>query len=85
MIVIFFLEKKSNACGQLGQSYQDYRCPAHEKHMECEVDPTMEITAVTHATWYGAPGTFVTDKNVYARTVYRWIFNKSRIYLTNNT
>ena len=49
---------KSNACGQLGQSYQDYRCPAHEKHMECEVDPTMEITAVTHATWYGAPGTF---------------------------
>ena len=46
----------SNACGQLGQSYQDYHCPAHEKHMECPVDPNMEITAVTHATWYGAPG-----------------------------
>ncbi|KAL3788529.1 hypothetical protein HJC23_006567 [Cyclotella cryptica] len=49
---------KSNACGQLGQSYQDYHCPANEKHMECPVDPKMEITAVTHATWYGAPGPF---------------------------
>jgi predicted chitinase len=46
----------SNACGQLGQSYQDYHCPANEKHMECPVDPDMELTAVTHATWYGAPG-----------------------------
>eukprot|EP00956_Cyclotella_meneghiniana_P033961 scaffold100636_cov60-Cyclotella_meneghiniana.AAC.2 len=46
----------SNACGQLGQSYQDYHCPSHERHMECKVDPKMKITAVTHATWYGAPG-----------------------------
>ena len=46
----------SNACGQLGQSYQDYHCPDHEKHMECPVDPNMKITAVTHAKWYGAPG-----------------------------
>jgi hypothetical protein len=41
----------SNACGQLGQSYQDYHCPENEKHMECPVDPNMEITAVTHAKW----------------------------------
>jgi len=45
----------SNACGQLGQSYQDYHCSEEEKHMECEVDPNMSITAVTHAKWYGAP------------------------------
>ena len=24
--------------------------------MECPVDPNMEITAVTHAKWWGAPG-----------------------------
>ena len=41
----------SNACGQLHQSYQDYHCPDHERHMECPVDPEMEITAVTHAKW----------------------------------
>eukprot|EP00804_Cyclotella_cryptica_P016182 CCRYP_005704-RA/>CCRYP_005704-RA protein AED:0.09 eAED:0.09 QI:0/0.84/0.78/1/0.92/0.85/14/873/1725 len=46
----------SNACGQLGQSYQDYHCSEEEKHMECPVDPNMSITAVTHAKWYGAPG-----------------------------
>ena len=45
----------SNACGQLGQSYQDYHCSEEEKHMECSVDPNMSITAVTHAKWYGAP------------------------------
>jgi hypothetical protein len=45
----------SNACGQLGQSYQDYHCSEEEKHMECEVDPNMSITAVTNAKWYGAP------------------------------
>ena len=50
------LLQKSNACGQLGQSYQDYHCAANEKHMECPVDPNMEIKAITHATWYGAPG-----------------------------
>jgi hypothetical protein len=46
----------SNACGQLAQSYQDYTCPNGTEHMQCEVDPNMEITATTHATWYGAPG-----------------------------
>lgn len=45
----------SNACGQLGQSYQDYHCPAGQEHMECEVDPDMVIRATTSATWYGAP------------------------------
>jgi len=45
----------SNSCGQLGQSYQDYVCPKGEEHMACDVDPNMEIVAVTHATWYGAP------------------------------
>eukprot|EP00854_Cymbomonas_tetramitiformis_P003643 gene3643-4578_t len=45
----------SNACGQLGQSYQDYNCQADEEHMQCDVDPNMEIRAETHAVWYGAP------------------------------
>ncbi|GBG27222.1 Hypothetical Protein FCC1311_034442 [Hondaea fermentalgiana] len=46
----------SNACGQLGQSYQDYTCSGADAHMACEVDPTMEIVATTNAKWYGAPG-----------------------------
>ncbi|MBX3251807.1 MAG: hypothetical protein KF901_31805 [Myxococcales bacterium] len=41
----------SNACGQLGQDYAGYDC-----EMACPRDPTMAATAVTHATWYGAPG-----------------------------
>eukprot|EP00808_Paulinella_micropora_P024651 g2588.t1 len=45
----------TNACGQLGQSYQDYHCPPGEEHMECPLDPTMTIRAATSATWYGAP------------------------------
>ena len=45
----------SNACGQLGQSYQDYKCSAEEAHMECPVNPNMKIKATTHAKWYGAP------------------------------
>jgi len=48
----------ANACGQLGQSYQDYKCPAGEEHMACEVDPEMELVATTNAKWYGAPGQF---------------------------
>jgi predicted chitinase len=46
----------SNACGQLGQSYQDYQCSAAEAHMACTVNPNMEIKATTNAKWYGAPG-----------------------------
>lgn len=45
----------SNACGQLGQSYQDYKCSASEAHMECPVKSDMEITATTNAKWWGAP------------------------------
>lgn len=53
------------ACGQLGQSYQDYTCsdmadpqtgeniPAAE--LQCEVDPSMVAVAETHALWHGAP------------------------------
>lgn len=48
----------SNACGQLGQSYQDYKCPAGQEIYQCEVDPNMEIRAVTGAKWYGAPAPF---------------------------
>lgn len=56
----------SNACGQLNQSYQDYKCPMGQEHMECEVDPNMAITAVTHATWYGAPAPFFCRPKKYA-------------------
>jgi len=45
----------ANACGQLGQSYQDYKCSENEAHMECEVKADMEITATTNAKWWGAP------------------------------
>lgn len=41
----------SNACGQLGQSYQDYKCGAGEEFMQCEVDPAMTVRATTHAKW----------------------------------
>jgi hypothetical protein len=34
-----------------GQSYQEYTCPAGEEHMQYPVDPNMQITAATHATW----------------------------------
>jgi len=61
----------SNACGQLGQSYQDYKCKPEEAHMECAVDPTLEITAVTNAKWYGAPGPLKCGpKTTYPRTGY---------------
>lgn len=45
----------SNSCGQLGQSYQDYKCSESDSYMECEVNKDMEITATTNAKWYGAP------------------------------
>ncbi|KAL3786230.1 hypothetical protein HJC23_002481, partial [Cyclotella cryptica] len=59
----------SNACGQLGQSYQDYNCAAGEQHMQCSIEPMMQITATTHATWYGAPpGLFCAPKTIYPFT-----------------
>ena len=53
----------SNACGQLEQSYQDYVCPEGMEHMQCEVDPDMELTATTTAMWYGAPGKIHASNN----------------------
>ena len=41
----------SNACGQEGRSYQDETCGIYS----CEVDPNMEITAVTAANEIRAP------------------------------
>jgi len=59
----------SNACGQLEQDYQDYHCPEHERHMECEVDSKMSLTGTTHAKWYGAPGPFFCGpKSEYEQT-----------------
>merc|ERR1711972_1043159 len=48
------------ACGQLHQSYQHYTCSAEEDEiaggqMACDVDPDMEMRALTQAGWYGAP------------------------------
>jgi len=53
------------ACGQLGQSYQDYTCsetidpetgePIPPAELQCQVDPDMVIVATTSAQWYGAP------------------------------
>jgi len=50
----------TSACGQLHQSYQDYKCTAEEDEiaggqMACEADPQMEMRAFTNAKWYGAP------------------------------
>jgi hypothetical protein len=46
----------ANACGQLGQSYQDYQCSPSKAHMACAVNPNMEIKATMNAKWYGTPG-----------------------------
>lgn len=67
----------SNACGQLGQKYQEYHCSEEEKHMECPVDPNMSIKAVTHAKWYGAPGPlFCGPKSEYEFTGFWGEFRK---------
>jgi hypothetical protein len=61
----------SNACGQLGQSYQDYKCSVEEAHMECPVNPNMKIKASTNAKWYGAPAPlFCGPKTDYPFTGY---------------
>jgi len=72
----------SNACGQLGQSYQDYHCSEEERHMECEVDPQMTITAVTNAKWWGAPGPLKCGpKSMYPQTGYwDYYFNCDNIW-----
>jgi hypothetical protein len=50
----------SYACGQGGQSYQDYTCSKEDDDiaggkMACDFDPEMEMRAHTQAEWYGAP------------------------------
>ena len=57
----------SAACGQLGQSYQGYSCPAGgvldpetgetvpPEEVQCPVDPEMVVVARTSAQWWGAP------------------------------
>jgi len=61
----------SNACGQLGQSYQDYKCAEHEAHMECPVRKDMAVTATTNAKWWGAPAPlFCGPKSSYPETGY---------------
>ena len=56
----------ASACGQLGQSYQDYKCTditdpetgetIRAEDMQCEVDPNMQMVAQTHASWSLASG-----------------------------
>lgn len=45
----------SNACGQSGLNYQEFRCDAEESHMECEVDRNMKIQATTSEVYANAP------------------------------
>lgn len=67
----------SNACGQLGQSYQDYHCPEHEKHMECTVDPNMSIKGTTHAKWYGSPAPLFCGPKTEYPFVGKWDYGYS--------
>jgi predicted chitinase len=46
----------ANACGQLGQAYDKYKCSGSEAGMECPIDPNKVVVATTNAKWYGAPG-----------------------------
>jgi len=43
----------ASACGQVGQSYQDYDCED-----ACPLDRNMVILGSTHASWYGAPAPY---------------------------
>lgn len=48
----------ANSCGQEGRSYQDEGCQENENDYSCDVDPTMEITAVTSGNQVRAPPPF---------------------------
>lgn len=48
----------ANSCGQEGRSYQDEGCQENENDYTCDVDPTMEITAVTSGNQVRAPPPF---------------------------
>ncbi len=43
----------TSACGQLGQDYASY---GDGDPFSCPLNPKMEVSAVTNAKWYGAPG-----------------------------
>eukprot|EP00928_Gymnodinium_smaydae_P046611 TRINITY_DN3105_c0_g2_i1.p1 TRINITY_DN3105_c0_g2~~TRINITY_DN3105_c0_g2_i1.p1 ORF type:complete len:1355 (-),score=252.20 TRINITY_DN3105_c0_g2_i1:110-4174(-) len=70
------------ACGQVGQSYQDYKCeagtldengdPIDPAELQCEVDDDMEIVAETHAAWYGAPAPLFCAPKSKIAAVPRW-------------
>lgn len=72
----------TSACGQLGQSYEDYKCtdivdPAtgetvKAEDMQCEVDPNMVAVAETHATWYGAPPPLFCAPRSIVKEAPRW-------------
>jgi len=74
----------SNACGQLGQSYQNYNCAAGEEHMQCEVDPDMMIRASTSATWYGAPGPMFCAPRSVVPEAPKWSMSGSWCNPSNN-
>ncbi|MDB2386329.1 PKD domain-containing protein, partial [Shewanella sp.] len=52
----------SSACGQLGQVYADYGTNAqgNDNPYSCPRNDKMEISAQTHANWYGAPAPLFT-------------------------
>ena len=53
-----------------------YKCKAQEAHMECPIDPNMEIQATTHATWGGAPPPlFCAPKSKTGSTLPRWLYS----------
>jgi len=74
----------ASACGQLGQSYQDYTCSdmtdpetgeeISAEDVQCSVDPNMVIVAETHATWYGAPPPLFCAPKSIIPEVPRWDF-----------
>ena len=48
----------SNACGQLGMSYEEMHCREDEAFMQCPVKADMEQVALTNVGWFQAPGPF---------------------------
>uniref|UniRef100_A0A7S0NV18 Glycoside hydrolase family 19 catalytic domain-containing protein n=1 Tax=Calcidiscus leptoporus TaxID=127549 RepID=A0A7S0NV18_9EUKA len=73
----------AGACGQLGQSYQDYKCAdividgelISGADMECPVDYTMSKVAATSAKWYGAPAPLFCAPRSQIDNVPRWDYN----------
>ena len=63
----------SAACGQAGQSYQDYTCSPSEQMMQCKVDPNMTVKGFTHAAWWGnPPPLFCAPKDVTGPNLGYW-------------